>query len=94
MWNNYAENVYQNLIPDSFLIFVNNPKQPLHCKKKKNLKKLTSFFLSNPVPFDGQNYQKQMGPGASDQLLFRLQNKFRKIALLVMHYLTKFYDVI
>ena len=48
----------------------------------------------NPVPFNGQNYQTQKGPGASDQLLFRLQNKFRKIILLVMYYLTKLDDII
>ena len=59
---------------------------------QKALKKLTLFFLSKPVPFNGQNYQKQKGPGASDQSLFRLRNKFRKIPLLVMHYLIKFDD--
>ena len=37
---------------------------------------MTLFFLSNPVPFNGQSYQKQKGPGTSDQSLFRLQNKF------------------
>ena len=42
------------------------------------LKKLTLFFLPNPVPFNKQIYQKQRGPGTSDQSLFRLQNKFRK----------------
>ena len=51
---------------------------------QKTLKKLTTFFLSNPVPFNGQSYQKQKGPGTSNQLLFRLQNKFRKIILLVI----------
>ena len=60
----------------------------------KSFKKLTLSFLSNPVPFNGQNYQKQKEPGTSNQLLFRLQNKFRKIPLLVMYYLTKFHDVI
>ena len=40
------------------------------------------------------NCEKQKGPEASDQLLFRLQNKFRKISLLVMYYLTKFYGVL
>ena len=60
----------------------------------KSLKKVTSFFLSNPVPFNRQNYQKQKGPRTSDQSLFRLRNKFRKIPLLVMYYLTKFDDVI
>ena len=61
---------------------------------QKALKKVTSFFLSNSVPFNRQNYQKQKGPGTSDHSLFRLRNKFRKIPLLVMHYQTKFDDVI
>ena len=54
------------------------------------LKGLTLLFLSNPVPFNRQNYQKQKGSGTSDQLLFRLW----KIPLLVMYYLTEFDDVI
>ena len=49
---------------------------------QKALKKLISFFLSNPIPFNGQCYLKQKGPGTSDQSLFRLQNKFRKISSL------------
>ena len=48
----------------------------------------------NFIPFNSQNYEKQKGPGTSDQSVFRLRNKFRKIPLLVMYYLTKFYDVI
>ena len=94
----------QKLVPDLFIILVNNPKQPLHGKfffknnilkedYQKSLKKVTSFFLSNPVSFSRQNYQKQKGPGTSDQSLFRLRNKFRKIPLLVVYYLTKFDDV-
>ena len=59
---------------------------------QKALKNLTLFFLSNPVLTNGQNYQKQNG--TSDQSFFRLQNKFRKIPLLVLYYLTKFDDVI
>ena len=59
---------------------------------QKALKKLTLFFL-NPVSFNRQSYQKQKGPGTSHQSLFRLQNKFRKIPLLVIYYLTKFDDV-
>ena len=59
---------------------------------QKALKKLT-FFLSNPVPFNRQSYQKQKESGTSDQLLFRLRNKFGNIPLLVMYYLTKFDDV-
>ena len=62
---------------------------------QKALKKSTLFFLPNPVPFNGQSYQKQKGPETSDQSLFRLQNKlFRKIPLLAVYYLTKFDDVI
>ena len=60
----------------------------------KSPKKGNFLFLSNPVPFNTQNYQKQKGPSTSDQSLFRLQNKFRKIPLLVMYYLTKFDDAI
>ena len=61
---------------------------------KKALKKLISYFLLNPVPFNGQSYLKQKVPGTSDQSLFRLQNNFRKIPLLVIDYQTKFDDVI
>ena len=61
---------------------------------QKAFKKVNLFFLSNPVPFNEQNYQKQKGPETNDQSLFRLRNKFRKIPLLVMYYLTKFDDVI
>ena len=60
----------------------------------KCLKKLNFICFSNPVPFNRQNYQKQKGPGTSNQSLFRLQKKFRKITLLVIYHLTKFDDVI
>ena len=59
----------------------------------KALKKLTLFFLSNPDPFNAQSYQKQKWLETGDQLLFGLQNKFRKIPLLVTYYLTKFDDI-
>ena len=61
---------------------------------QKALKRVTLFLLSSPVPLFGQNYQKQEGPGTSDQWPFRLGKKFRKIPVLVMYYLTKFDDVI
>ena len=48
---------------------------------KKSLKKLTLFFLSNPVRFNGQKYKKQKGPGTSAQSLSRLWNRFTKISL-------------
>ena len=60
---------------------------------QKALKNLILFFLSNPVSFNEQNYQKQKGPGASDQSLFRLRNKFKNIPLFVIYYLTTFDDV-
>ena len=49
--------------------------------------KLTLFFLSNPVSFNRQDYEKQKGPRTSNQLpLFTPQ----QIPLLVMYYLTHF----
>ena len=48
---------------------------------QKAFKKLTVLFLSNPVPFNRQSYQKQKGSGTSDQSLFKLQNKFKNIPL-------------
>ena len=60
---------------------------------QKAFKKLSLFFLSNPVPFNGQSYQKQKGSGTSHQSLFRPWNKFRKIPLFVIYYLTKCDDV-
>ena len=59
---------------------------------QKALRKLILFFLLNPVPFNGQSYQKQKGSGTSDQSLFRSQNKFRKIPLFAIYYLTNFDD--
>ena len=56
----------------------------------KSLKKVTSFFLLDPVPFNRQNDQKQKKTETSDQVPFR----FRKIPLLAMYYLTKFDDAI
>ena len=62
---------------------------------QKALKKLTLVFLSNPVPFNGQNYQKEKGSETSDQLLLRLRNKFKNISLFTIYYcLTKLDDVI
>ena len=60
---------------------------------QKAFKKLTLFFLSNPVPFNGQNYQKQKESGTSDKSVFRLQNKFKNIPLFVIYYMTKFDEV-
>ena len=61
--------------------------------KEDYQKALKKFFLWNPVPLNGQSCLKQKGLGTSGQSLFRLQNKFRKIPLLVIYYLNKFDDI-
>ena len=60
---------------------------------QKAIKKLTLFFLSNPIHFNALSYQKQKRPGTRDQSLFTLQNNFGKIILLVIYYLTKFDNI-
>ena len=61
----------------------------------KSLKNGNFMFSFEPSPFEQKkNYQKQKGPGNSDQSLFRSQNKFIKVPLTVMYYLTKSDDVI
>ena len=45
----------------------------------KYLKKVNLIFLLNPVPFHGQDYEKQKGPETSDNSLLSLQNNFRKV---------------
>ena len=83
--------MHQKLVPVPYLILVNNPKQPLHSRNyfenrylerelSKNLKKVHLFFLSNPVPFNRQNYQTTSRSSVAP--------------LLVMYYLTKFDDII
>ena len=52
----------------------------------KTFKKVNFIFSIEPVPFNGQSYKKQKGLGTSDQLLFRLWNKFTKISLLVIYF--------
>ena len=97
--------MHQKSVPDPFLILVKK-KQDCNYMHKSLLKKdvlkdyqkisrkLTLYFLLNPVPFNGQDYNKQKGPGTSDQPLFRLQSIFRKTNLSVMYYLAQFDDVI
>ena len=45
---------------------------------QETLKKLTLFFLSNSVPFNGQDYEKQKEPGTSDQSHFMSQTSSEK----------------
>ena len=56
---------------------------------QKPLKKLTLFFLWNPVPFNEKSYKTQKGLGTSDQSLFKLRKNFTKISLLVLYHQTK-----
>ena len=47
-----------------FFVLVNNPKQPLksfESRLSRSLRKLTLFFLSNPVSFNGQDYKTTKG---------------------------------
>ena len=64
--------MHLKLVVDPFLVLVNNPEQLLQAKNiyklnilkedyQKAFKKLTLFFLPNPVPFNEQSYQKQKG---------------------------------
>ena len=46
-------------------------------------------FLLKLVLSNGKDYENEKVPETSDQLLFSLQNNFRR-SLLVMYYLTKF----
>ena len=54
----------------------------------KTFKKVNFIFLFNPVPYNGQSYQK--GPGTSDQSLSGYEKNSKKI----IYYLTKFDGVI
>ena len=68
-----CRNVQQKLVPDLFIILVNNPKQPLYARNyfkskifrkedyQKALKKITSFFLSNPVSFNSKIIKNKRG---------------------------------
>ena len=41
---------------------------------QKAFKKVISFFLPNPAPFNRQNYQKQKGSGTSDHGFWLILN--------------------
>ena len=90
-------NLHQKLVPDPFLTLTNNHKQTLHTRKQdilkenyqKALKKLLFFFFWTDFLF----VDKMKNHGTSYHFIFRLQNKFRKIILLLICYLTKFVDV-
>ena len=59
----------------------------------KALEKVTSFFPSHLVPFNGQNCKKQKEPRTSARLSSGYKTTSEKF-LVVVYYLTKFDDVI
>ena len=63
---------------------------------QKAFKKGNFIFSFKPSLFQQTKLSetKEDWAGTSDQSLFRLQNKFRKIISLVMYYLTMFDDVL
>ena len=44
----HAENVHQKLVPDPFLILVNNPKQPLHVRHSFKNKRFWKRIIKKP----------------------------------------------
>ena len=60
---------------------------------QKAFKKLTYFFFQTQFLFMDKVIKKKKGSGTSDQSFLKLRNKFRKIRLFVIYYLTKFDDV-
>ena len=67
--------MHQNLVPDPFLIFVNNAKQPLHARNyfknkifwnrmAKRPKKVN--FIVSPIPHNGKDYETQKGLETSE----------------------------
>ena len=54
---------------------------------------LILFFLSNPVSFNGQNYQEQRGLELVTSRSSGYERKLKNIPLFVIYYLTEFDDV-
>ena len=46
---NHAGNVPQKLVPDPFLILVNNPKQPLHARNRFKNKIFWKRIMKKPL---------------------------------------------
>ena len=68
--------MHQKLVSDPFLTLVNNLKEPMYARNswkwdilkecyQKSFKKLTLIFPFHPVPFYGQDYEKQKVPETS-----------------------------
>ena len=76
---NDAENEHQKLVPNPFLISVNNPKYPLHARNlftikyfernfQKALKNINFTFSFKRSPFNWQGYARQKGPETRKQV--------------------------
>ena len=48
LWKNYVGNVQQRLVPDLFMILVNNPKQPLHARNSFESKIFRKRIIKTP----------------------------------------------
>ena len=75
--------------PRPLLILLNNPKQPLHERNYFNnnifwnriIKKpkiINLFLLSNPIPFNGQDYEKQKECRTSNPSLPQVTKQVQK----------------
>ena len=51
---------------------------------QKALKKSTLIFRSNPVPFNGESYQKQKRPGINDQSFLRHETSSEKFLCYIL----------
>ena len=49
LWKNHAENMYQKVVPDPFLMLVNNPKQPLHARNYFKNKVFWKRIIKKPL---------------------------------------------
>ena len=79
--------MHQNLVPDPFLIFVNNAKQPLHARNyfknkifwnrmAKRPKKVN--FIVSPIPHNGKDYETQKGHETSDKTVLQVTKQVQK----------------
>ena len=47
-YGEFVQKMHEKLVPDYFLILVNNPKQPLHAKNSFNNKTFCKRIIKNP----------------------------------------------
>ena len=59
LWKNQAENMHQKLITQNNQCM----QEDILKEDYKKVKKVNYIFISNPTPFNGQDHEKQNGPG-------------------------------